>query len=74
MGGWVGECMCVCACVRARVSVRLHACVIVRVCVIGGSRGAWGARAPPRPFEILSFFESYFLVGVRVLPNWLIDS
>ena len=41
---------------------------------IGGSRGGGlGARAPPRPFE-MDFFDSYFFVGVRVLPNWLIDS
>ena len=37
-------------------------------------QGAWGARAPPRAFEMYSFFLSYFLVGVRVFPNWLIDS
>ena len=43
------------------------------VCIGGSRGGAWGARAPPRAFEIDFFFMNIF-VGVRVLPNWLIDS
>ena len=44
--------------------------------VIGGSRGAWGARAPPRAFEMCIFLlVNFVLVYVfgRVLPNWFID-
>ena len=40
--------------------------------VIGGSRGGLGARAPPLDHLKFSFF--YLFVGIRVLPNWLIDS
>ena len=36
-----------------------HDCVFFMV-TIGGSRGAWGARAPPRAFEIYLFFDEYF--------------
>ena len=31
-----------------------------RITIIGGSRGAWGARAPPRGFKIHFFLDEYF--------------
>ena len=41
---------------------------------IGGSRGGPGGHVPPLDHLKLSIFVSNFFVGVRVLPNWLIDS
>ena len=33
---------------------------------IGGSRGAWGARAPPRPSEMYSFFGVILFTSLEV--------